>query len=295
MKVRSEVKRFLAWYLPEPTKVLLYRIWQKWYDIRLDFYDVKYRTNVENIYYCTVHKAGSQWFNSLLLDPVIYQWCGLKPWFRRVMGIDVRNYHERYYTHAFPARRIVTSLYINFDAFRMMPKPSEYRAFFVMRNPRDLTVSYYFSMAFTHTPMGDIPQKRAVLRSMEQREGIMWTIKYLNDYGLYEALRSWSNADAQDPNVKVFQLEDISGPSATDTVTRLLRHCDIRVPLEEVGELLNKYSFKAMKARDHRRVDGLSHYRSGKPGDWKRYFDDELENYFRKITGDLVEFLGYGE
>jgi len=291
----KKVKRFLAWHLPEPSKTLLYRIWQRLYDARLSFCDVKYRTSVDNIYHCTVHKAGSQWLKSLLFDPTIYRWCGLKPWNRRVMGIDLRGYQNRYYTRAFPTRRIVSSIYIHFEAFRQMPKPSNYRAFLVMRDPRDITVSYYFSMAFTHTPMGDIPRKRAVLRNMGQREGIIWTIQYLSDYGLYGALRSWKNADAQDPNVKVVRLEDFSGPSAIDTLTCLLRHCDIHVPLEEAKELLSRYSFKSMKTKDHRNVAGLSHYRSGKAGDWKRCFDDEVEKQFRKITDDLVEVLGYDQ
>ncbi len=293
MAIGRRAKKLLAWYLPEPSKVFLYRLWQKIYDIRLDLLKVEYKTDLMNIYHCTVHKAGSQWFQALLTDPLIYQWCGLKPWNRRVWGIDPRSYHHRYYRRAFPSRRIISPLYIHFDAFKAIRKPAIYRDFFVMRDPRDITVSYYFSMVYSHTPMGDVLEKRSILRQMGQKEGIMWMIQHLKDYGLYDALRSWKGAGEVDPNVLVVRLEDFSGACMKQTLLSLFKHCDIRIPDEILEELISRYRFDMMRARDHRKTNGLSHYRSGKAGDWQNYFDRDIENHFRSVTGDLVEYLGY--
>ena len=289
----KKAKKVLAWYLPEPGKLVLYRIWQYIYDMRLSTFGIKYISDVENIYHCTVHKAGSQWFREVLFDPLIYQWCGLKPWLRRIKGIDPRSYWDRYYERSFPRRRIVTPLYIRYEAFQKIPKPVNYRAFFVARDPRNITVSYYFSMKFTHTPMGDVPKKRAALQNMGIEEGLIWTIRYLRDYGLYDALKSWKDAEEQDTNVLVVKLEDFSGSTARESLRKLLVHCDIRLPVCKVDELLTKYGLDSMRSKDHRVVAGLSHYRSGRVDQWKEYFNTEIEHYFKNATGNLVELLGY--
>lgn len=288
-----KIKRLLVWHLPEEYKKVLYRVYQKLYDQRLSMLEVHHRAKVDNVYHCTVHKAGSQWFKSVLFDPVIYQYSGLKPWSLRVWGIDSRSYQDRIYVQPFETGRIITPLYLTFEAFNRMPKPDSYKAFFVMRDPRAITVSYYFSARYTHTSMGDVPEKRRILQQMSLKDGLVWTIRYLHSYGLYEALRSWKDAEEKDQNVLAVKLEHLRGLHKRKWFTEILQHCDIQVPNELLDALLRKYSFEEMKKRDHRVVAGISHYRDGAPHGWREYFDSDIKEEFRRCTGDLVEYLGY--
>jgi hypothetical protein len=46
--------------------------------------------------------------------------------------------------------------------------------------------------------------------------------------------------------------------------------------------------------RGERETTGrVSHYRKGKPGDWRNHFDDDIHEAFAAATGDLIELLGY--
>jgi len=289
----KRLKKILAWRLSESTKVLLYHVWQALYDYRLSVLPVEYQSDVENIFHCTVNKAGSQWIRAILYDPVVYRYSGLKPYFPRVKGVETRSYWECSYAQGFMLRRIITPVYIMYDKFRVMPKPEKFKAFFVMRDPRDITVSYYFSLAYTHTPIGDVPKKRRILNDLDLKRGLIWTIQHLKEIGLYDALRSWRFAAKEDSRILVVRLEDLSGPNKVEVFGNLFEHCDIRLPEAELKALLDRYSFEVMKKRDHRQAKNISHYRSGKPGDWRKYFDNEVANAFKQYTEDLVEYLGY--
>ena len=35
------------------------------------------------------------------------------------------------------------------------------------------------------------------------------------------------------------------------------------------------------------------HYRKGTSGDWINHFDDSTQTYFKEVTKDLLELLGY--
>jgi hypothetical protein len=44
-----------------------------------------------------------------------------------------------------------------------------------------------------------------------------------------------------------------------------------------------------------RRHHAHDHYRKGVAGDWRNYFDPPLRAYFREVTGDLLDALGYAD
>jgi len=50
----------------------------------------------------------------------------------------------------FPSDHIVGPLYIKAENFQQIPKPKRFAVFYVMRDPRDLAVSHYFSQRYSH-------------------------------------------------------------------------------------------------------------------------------------------------
>ena len=72
--------------------------------------------------------------------------------------------YKRRFPNDIPTGRSVLSLFISYGGFKAIPKPDLHRAFFVVRDPRDIVVSEYYSLRNSHAPMGDIPQVRKVLR-----------------------------------------------------------------------------------------------------------------------------------
>ena len=241
------------------------------------------RCEYDNVYHCAVRKTASQWMKALFGDPTVYRHSGLLPY-------DPRAYRWQH-PQPFPPGRIVSSLFISRRRFRDLPKPERHRAFFVLRDPRDMVVSSYFSTRNSHAPMGDIPQVRKVLREKPFKDGLLFLIDHHAERGTFRALRSWVTA-AESDAIPLFRYEDLTGERQRDEVDRMMRHCGIVIPPAELNDLLARYSFSRMRSgpADETRP---SHYRKGRSGDWQSHFDDDIHEAFAAATGDLVELLGY--
>lgn len=241
------------------------------------------RCEYDNVYHCTVRKTGSQWVKALLSDPVVYRYSGLLPFDQRVQ--------RRLYPHAVPTRHVVSSLFITREGFNALPKPEKYRAFFIMRDPRDVVVSGYFSLRNSHTPMGDVLRHRKALQELPFKEGLLYVINHLAETHLFAQIKSWVVAPS-DETFRVFRYEDLVGERQADEVDQLMRHCGIIIPPAELTALLDRHGFSRMRKK-RREAGPTAHYRKGKAGDWLNHFDDDIYDAFAAATGNLVKLCGY--
>ncbi len=251
---------------------------------------------LHNIYHCTVQKSASQWVRGILSDPRTFRHSGLMSYQHEHQlpdGYDPRGLTDRTYADAFPDRTIVTPLYLNYEGFAAMPKRTPYRAFFVMRDPRDVVVSWYFSVKYSHRAIGEIGRLREELLRMPKADGLIFAIDYLNEYGLFEAQHSWAGAGAKDANVLLVRCEDLVGPEQLSFVKCLLAHCDIRMPDDEIAELVESISFEKLSGRMRGHEDVRAHYRKGIAGDWRNHFDDAIHKRFSAAAGDVITLWGY--
>lgn len=257
---------------------------------------VERRSPHAHLFHCCVHKTGSQWITAVLADLATYRHCGLLRFYYqawRPEGYDPRPIDERTFAEPFPARRIVSPLYIDLGNFKAVPKRGSYRAFFVQRDPRDVAVSWYFSARYSHLAMGDIARIRGELARMDKDDGIRHAIAYLDGHGLFTALGSWAEAPREDPNVLVVRYEDLAGPGGGEAFRRLYEHLDIRMPAAALAELIAAYSFRRLSGRRQGEADERSHVRKGGSGDWRNHFTEEMARDFDRLTGHLAERLGY--
>ncbi|MDZ7771693.1 MAG: sulfotransferase domain-containing protein [Balneolaceae bacterium] len=260
------------------------------------FFYVKRQAEVDNIYHCCTHKSASQWVKGLLFDMETYRYSGLtgfqyqKAWMPN--GKDSRPYNERRFSRAFPRRRICGPLYFHYECFEALEKPENHRAFFVMRDPRDLAVSYYFSMKHSHGNIGEGLRKR--LDALSREEGLCWSIDTLHNMGALEAQRSWVRDGAQNSNVRIFRYEDLVGGDQFQHLRELFDFCTIPMPDEALADLIDRYAFQKLAGgRSKGTGDRKHHYRKGVAGDWRNHFDEQVESHFREVTEDLIEVLGY--
>ncbi len=191
-----------------------------------------------------------------------------------------------------PKGTIATTLYIGYHAYVTIPKPRHYRAFFVMRDPRDIVVSWYFSARYSHQPSGILATYRQVLSRLPIEKGLMFAIDTLLETGEFALIRSWGRWGPADPSVRILRYEDLACDLA-GFVRELLGMLEVYD--EEVANAVAKrHSFaRYAKGRKQGSEDIMSHYRKGVAGDWKQYFTPAVEAYFRSATGDLLEVSGY--
>jgi hypothetical protein len=224
---------------------------------------------------------------------VIYQHTGLKIYTPNKDYIGLKNRHEL--VNPFPRYTIVSPLYIKYEEFQKMPKPEKYKAFWVMRDPRDLVISRYFSMKYSHAILNEqMAEERKMLQKMNDEEGIYYFIEAIKGRNAvqYSALTSWLKAK-DDKNVMLCRYEDLVGPNQIETFMKIFKHCDIIIDREVLSNLLDKYSFKSLSGRPQGIEDVKSHYRKGIPGDWKNYFTEGHKRLFKEIAGNLLIDLGY--
>jgi hypothetical protein len=251
----------------------------------------------ENVYHCCVHKTASQWLRKIFSDARTYRYCGLDVYnYEQELegGADSRPLTARTFNEPFPARTIVTPIYIDLPGFQSIPKPEHFRAFFVPRDPRDAVVSWYFSVKLSHKVMNRIGEVREKLHSLSEEDGLCFVIDWISSRGVVAALRSWQQGAKSDSRLRIFRYEELTDENQFLTWQQLLAHCDIRMPSEVLQAVLADYAFSTLtKGRERGAEDVKSHLRKGVHGDWKNHFTPRVETLFRDVTGGLVEELGY--
>ena len=255
-------------------------------------HDQRYRNPptpiMDNIYYCCSQKTGSQWLKQILVDPAFYQATGLKVLPYVALGMKFARLDRAVALHT-----VLTHLYAGYDTYAAIPKPARFKTFYIVRDPRDAVVSWYFSARFSHNLIDPIPWLRERLNAVDFEQGINFLIDALADWGFFECQRSWFTAGRSDPAVRIFRYEDL----AKDEVAflhELLGYLEVEMTEEEFAGVCERHAFaKYAKGRSKGTEDAKSHYRRGSSGDWREKFTQKIRDHFNATTGDLVSVLGY--
>jgi Sulfotransferase domain len=255
-------------------------------------HDERYRNPpspiADNIYYCCSQKTGSQWLEQVLIDPAFFQATGLRVLPYVALGMKYARVDQ-----AVPLHTVLTHLYASYDTYAAIPKPERFKTFYIVRDPRDAVVSWYYSARFSHNLIDPIPWLRERLNAVDFEDGMIFLIDTLAEWGFFDGQRSWFARGRADPAVRIFRYEDL----AKDEVAflhDLFGYLDVRMGDDEFTGLSERHAFaKYSKGRNKGIEDQTSHYRRGSSGDWQEKFTDRIRNHFCATTGDLIEMLGY--
>lgn len=290
--------------LKNPTKLIKFRkgfyiLKKKWSYDRLVYH---------NIYFCCTQKTASQWLKRFLKDDIIqrylcfnvYDYKEYREEFLKIdfpMGIPLVEVSNKVYkghkiSIPLPNHTIGATLYIGYKTYKSIPKPANYKTFFIMRDPRDIIVSWYFSTLYSHKETPDIKKHRKVLPELGLTDGFKYAIDFLIEIGLFEGQISWTSADLQE-NERIFYYHDLAN-SYDQFLIDLLNFLEIKIPKGKFALLQEKHKFeKYSNGRIPGEEDLFSHYRKGIVGDWENYFSDEIKAYFMNKLGDILERLKY--
>jgi len=201
--------------------------------------------------------------------------------------------------------------------------------FHVVRDPRDVSVSAYFSHLYSHRIDAEWPElqaRREQLQQLDKERGLLselgelrWEFEKMEEweYGRGDILELRMEDLTGDPYqqfLRVFRFLDLVDERAFSlprraayTASRLLRAAErrlpgraalpgrlARLPAERVLGIVwdNDFAKKA-NGREVGREDPRSHYRKGVAGDWRNHFSAEHVAYFEANYGALLRRLGY--
>lgn len=198
-----------------------------------------------------------------------------------------------------------------------------YRGFHVIRDPRDLLVSAYFSHLYSHpirSEGGWIAEFRRRLEAAGDIErGLLLELEF--NAPIFAALGDWNYAHPQILETRyetlianpvtefcrIFNFLGIATPRwGVPTLLGLVidrarrRHTGrpfpprTTLPVPVIHRIITANAFQR-KAGGRRpgEEDARHHYRKGIPGDWRTYFTPQVTAAFKDRYGDLLVTLGY--
>lgn len=256
---------------------------------------IKQKCELDNIYHCCVQKTASRWLRGILSDHRVYRYSGMNL-MRPGFELDQLNLYEKFLSNAYKPGYIISPIYISHSGFRTLEKPVRHKAFFVLRDPRDIIVSWYYSARWSHSIEGNpmLARVREQLEGLDDDDGLRYSIAHLHEYGLFDAMRSWLDAEEADDRIKCFKYEDLVGGGSFDWFRRLFTHLEIYIPDRVMQGLLDEHSFDVMAKRKNAvSGDDPGHYRKGRPGDWSNHLRDHHLDLIRETIPDALAALGY--
>jgi hypothetical protein len=263
------------------------------------------------------HKCASTWIHSIV-DWVCSDagWKLAYLYDEKPFGNDLAAWVAR--------ERIDFVSYVNANAKHV--NLQNYRGFHVVRDPRDLVVSAYFSHKNSHptTDWPELPAHREKLNQLPKAEGLLEEMLF-NQHVLAE-MYDWNYAQEHvlelkqeeftpDPYrgfLRVFGFLDVLDESSfakTRQIPYLLQAANNiwwrqkklfwrrpmdTFPAERLLGIVHSNRFSNYAGgRKKGEVDEKSHYRKGEAGDWKNHFEPVHVARFKELYNELLLKLGY--
>jgi len=163
----------------------------------------------------------------------------------------------------------------------------DFVSYFIYRDPRDVAVSHVFYVTemdenhVHHTFYKSLPDFDARLKvSILGRSDA--DVEFPNIAGRFAPYMDW----IEQPSVMPVHFEDLIH-DRTRTLNHIIDHFLARVPLQTPRNVL-------LESLENAIDPGKSPtFRSGRTGEWKKYFTDEHKRIFKDVARDLLIILGY--
>lgn len=274
--------------------------------------------SVNPIIYYGHHKCASSWINRILWNVTAE------------LGLNFRSFHDdALFEGALPeaierlALDVVSLRNARWDHTECYP---EGIGLHVIRDPRDIIVSAYFSHLKTHRLLSDeMADERERLSKLSKEEGLIAEMSGISERTLRD-LDAWQYGKL--PGVLEFKMEEFTVHHAEEfprvlehfgwfqkgsgdplgsrfwaLANRAHRHSKGWTLLRRrqramteggLRRILDRLSFRKLSGgRKPGQENASSHYRKGKAGDWQNHFTPEVTAAFKEKYPGLVTKLGY--
>jgi len=230
-------------------------------------------------------KCASQWFTSNLIKLTLNQ---------PKEGVDTHGQNPPW---LYPRIKSIfdsgRGLFISMNTSRhdieaMESIAIDFRGVHLVRDPRDMLVSAYFSHKFSH-PTSHWPElvefrKRLHVISMEA--GLLAEIDFMSV--AFDALSAWKHH----PSVLELKVEEVT-LAEIEYTTKICKWLQWDVTDQAIDFVVQSGSFEKRSGRSKGTEDQKSHYRKGMAGDWKNHFTPAVKEAFYARYANLLPKWGY--
>ena len=167
-----------------------------------------------------------------------------------------------------------------------------FKGFHMIRDPRNLLVSLYFSHRFSHKLdryTKDIENDRKYLTAHLPEEGLLYLMNRSKQF--LDTMSSLERWPFDDKRLRTIQFEDYVKNTCVFW-SDFLKSVDLELEDDKLKKILAIYSFDNLKKISIKR-SGISHYRSAQPDDYTKNFTPEVKKLFKNRYGQLLVKMGY--
>lgn len=209
------------------------------------------------------------------------------------------------------------------EAVTLLEQRGAYRGFHVIRDPRDVLVSAYFSHRYSHPIRSDggwiAEFRRQLSTAPDVESGLLLELDFnatvfssMSDWNyanprIYEARFETLIADPVGEFARIFAFLGIETPRlALPTLVALAldrwlyrrrqRPMPLRatLPMPVLRRIVARNAFNHLAhGRQPGQEDAQHHYRKGVAGDWQTYFTPRVTTAFQERYGEMLIRLGY--
>ncbi len=182
-----------------------------------------------------------------------------------------------------------------------------FRGFHVIRDPRDIIVSGYFSHLASHPVHPDqnpwLIRHREQLQTCGKAEGVLAELDYSSthmdrirhwEYGYGGVTETRFERVMPNPEVELAALLADTGIVVDGWTAPADAPLQVRVSREQWDAIMEANTFRTLTAGRARGEESHGHHlRSGLPGDWRNHFTPEVTARFKALYPGMVPALGY--
>jgi lipopolysaccharide transport system ATP-binding protein len=224
------------------------------------------------VFHITQWKAGSQWIREILTRCIPHK--KVMPSFNG-NEIICRN-------------TVYAAAYLSKQEYESLRPPVDSRYFIVLRDPRDILVSGYYSLKFSHVVLPGISKQRKELDSTTLEEGMFRVMDTLVAPCVDIAV-SWVKSGAEWIRYEELLKKDVELLSKA-----LLVDCRLPIKKKALEEAVLACRFEKFSGgRKPGQEDINSHLRKGIAGDWKNQFTPRVKAVFKQRFGEALRLCGY--
>lgn len=266
------------------------------------------------------HKAATTWLSNIVRNICVeLKWKGCY-----VSNPKMFNYQ----LNEFVRQNKVDFLCYTNANIEYVKELDDFRGFHVIRDPRDVIVSGYFSHRYSHPTSRwfELIEHRSKLEKLSKDEGLLLEMEFSRRF--LEEMYTWNYSLSNvyeiklenivnDPYNEIIQacyfLGIVNEPTFKERYLYLLAMSlnralektgniiDFKMPKNKIPEerllrLIYKNQFsRKSKGRNLGEEDKKSHYRKGVSGDWKNHFNQEHISVFKEKYNKVLLKLRYEE
>ena len=228
-------------------------------------------------FHITHWKAGSQWIKSIVrrLEP---DRLATGPGVGFLGEEDVRagSVHSPVYMH-------------RAWFYRVAGDAADHRRVVVIRDLRDATVSWYFSIRHSHPRNAKVDEFREKLGELPLEDGLLLVLG--ESTRVMARIQSSWLAASEDERLLV-RYEDLIGDTPL-WMGRVLDRLGVNDDAAAREAAIQAESFEAKTGRKRGQEDVSHHERKGVAGDWQNHFTPRLKDRFKENFGQLLIDTGY--